>query len=319
MKNSANLETPPRARRTSIISVFQTPASKKPTASSKHQRTPYERPRDRLAALFRGNNPKNERQSTRPPTPIPGHATDADSDDEYYEEDDSNTLSAMGDISMSVPFYVPGANGADILSSPVSSLRGHPAPAPPSTTNELSRPHRPLPPARRMTLGYQSSSFMTGWHESRPDTPSSMTSEETVRPTARSETPASISSEVTIRPTSTSVAMRTASRYKFATQSSMASFGTFSSIGTIPDESDYEGSNRQSRFEAFMQSRDLTHSPSKKNADITHTGSQRQRLEAFAREASSAVGHQIAGRPLRGNAPLPVRPPLPHWGTSDRF
>nr|GAT49072.1 predicted protein [Mycena chlorophos] len=335
MKATVEPKTPVRSRRQSLINVFKTPTKtsggKLPTSSSKHQRTPYERPRDRIAAVFRGTDTKNTlntspRQSNRPPTPIPGHDTNAtkdlESDDEFMDEGHSHTLSAMGDISMSVPYYMPGATGGDILlGSPVSSLRIKNLDT--EDTGLFARPRRPAPPARRPTLG-DSSMRVSGWHASRPDTPCSVASEETVRPTntQRPETPASISSDITVRPTA-SVAMRTANRLKFATRSTMASFGSLSSIGTIPDEEEQPRSTRQSRFAAFMKSRDLTHSPdSKAKMQAKAYGSQREKLEALAREASDTIAHQIFGaagavsRPLRGNAPLPARPPIPRWGSS---
>ncbi|KAF7294066.1 hypothetical protein MKEN_01453000 [Mycena kentingensis (nom. inval.)] len=314
MKVDHNSSKTPRTRRSSLLSIFQTPTRPKPS-SHNHLKSPYERPnrspRDAVgavASIFRGR-----RVSQRPDTPIPSGATAMDeSDDGYKSEEDgeSHTLSAMGDISTAQPFYVPGETRSDVLMlSPPSSVRSiiRPSYGAHLSQANYNRLHRPAPPARRLT----------GSRDWETDSCSGLRSPASSEYAPRAETPISICSEVTVRPTE-SAAKRAGNKLLDTAQT----FSSLSSIGTIPDEPDYgtaerQQSTRQSRFLAFMNSRDLTHSPTKKAQLEREKAEQRERLEAFSREVSGSLGRMSAPatpeRPLRGGAPLPRRNPIPSW------
>lgn len=79
-------------------------------------------------------------------------------------------------------------------------------------------------------------------------------------------------------------------------------------------------STPQARFAAFMKSRDLTQSPKKKANASESVADRNRRLDGLAQEAASAIGREVArpaSRPLRGNARLPPRLPIPNWDTMD--
>jgi hypothetical protein len=69
-----------------------------------------------------------------------------------------------------------------------------------------------------------------------------------------------------------------------------------------------------------MKSRDLARSPKKKEGHTVAESERNGRLDALAQAATSALGREVARpntRPLRGNARLPPRPPIPNWNAMD--
>ncbi|KAJ7750068.1 hypothetical protein DFH07DRAFT_828128 [Mycena maculata] len=265
-----NVHTPPR--RKSVINLFSTPPLRRSLLSGS--------PRGPLA------NSPSRNQSTQQSGP---YATDSDDSDE-----DDNTLTATGDISMSHPYYVPGVAGA--LSPQPRSRRATPT----LKANLLWGPlHRPRPPVRRLTsAGAATYKSLTV----RPGPPSNMATPSRL-PTNPSpnlvETPFTVGTP------------------PYSGNTSVSSCN--SSIGSIPDE-DIKMSTKQSRFIAFMQSRDLTKSPQKKANATESVDNRNRRLDGLAREAANAIGREVArpaSRPLRGNARLPPRPPIPDWGAMD--
>ncbi|KAJ7647846.1 hypothetical protein FB45DRAFT_1020058 [Roridomyces roridus] len=162
-------------------------------------------------------------------------------------QDDGYTLSARGDISLSRPYYIPGAPGA---LSPPGSQRGTP-----ESEGVRRRPVRARPPMRRLIYSEDSK---TEHQELMPP----------------------------VRPPSVVL-------------------GRTSTIVTIPDEEDV--STPHSRFMTFMTSRDLTHSPKKNEAPPRHP------LDELAQDKEDALERETASRPLRGNARLPPRLPIPNW------
>ncbi|KAJ7099374.1 hypothetical protein B0H15DRAFT_797039 [Mycena belliarum] len=210
-------------------------------------------------------------------TPYPEPAADSDN------EDDENMLTATGDISLSYPCYVPGAVGA--LSPKPHSRRG--------TTNSragLAPVGRPRPPARRLT----SSSAATYKFRTL-----------TLKGGSGTSTPCKLSSDSSTPATRTPAVADTPN----------SSASPFSSIRTIPDEGS-QTSTPQSRFAAFMASRNLAESPKKKA--VGSVAERNQRVEALAQAAKAVIAPRApASRPLRGYAALPARLPIPNWGAMD--
>ncbi|KAJ7270152.1 hypothetical protein B0H12DRAFT_827424 [Mycena haematopus] len=261
------VNTPPR--RKSIINVFTTPPLRRSVFS-----------RDRNPS---GHAPSSfQNQLDEKPELCSVSATDSD------DSDDENSLTATGDISLSYPFFMPGAAGA--LSPKPKSRHG--------TPKFRAEPQRPRPPVRRIgSVGKDAYKFSTlmlkaGLSSTKPNkdalnnatTPSSQVTPETTSPPTGLNTPA---------------------------HPSISSVLSFSgSIGSIEDE-DPQLSTPQSRFAAFMQSRDLTRSPQK----VSVVGKQ-----DTSEEITSALGREVARpktRPLRGNARLPARLPIPDWGAME--
>ncbi|KAJ7935336.1 hypothetical protein B0H13DRAFT_1854561 [Mycena leptocephala] len=196
-----------------------------------------------------------------------------------HDEDDENTLTATGDISLSYPYYVPGMAGA--LSPKPQSRRGTP------NLRATRAPQRPRPPVRRI-----GSNSFEQCHR--------------VEPASSSRNDPSTDWE----------------RHAGSTPRErvwLLLLVLLRSIGSIEDE-DPQLSTPQSRFEAFMKSRDLARSPKKKEGNTVTERNASGRLDALAQAATSALGREVARpntRPLRGNARLPPRPPIPNWNAMD--
>ncbi|KAJ7782091.1 hypothetical protein B0H14DRAFT_318964 [Mycena olivaceomarginata] len=230
-------------------------------------------------------------------------ATDDDSDD-----DDENTLTATGDISLSYPYWVPGASGA-LSPGPKPKSRNGGTP-----TLRAQLLQRPRPPVRRIASDTYKFRTLTlkGGCPTSTSTPAGTPSRAAL-------------SHATAKPSSSQVVETTRTRPPTvlstpARQPGDASISSFcGSIGSIEDETripfrasvvdqplisaqDPQLSTPQSRFEAFMKSRDLACSPKK---------------QASAAVAPSAVQARPNTRPLRGNARLPARLPIPNWGDMD--
>ncbi|KAJ6593245.1 hypothetical protein B0H19DRAFT_1246039 [Mycena capillaripes] len=219
----------------------------------------------------------------------PGVASATDSDD----EDDENTLTATGDISLSYPYYVPGVAGA--LSPKPKSRRGTP------NLRAIREPQRPRPPVRRVASDTYKFRTLTlrGGPTANVATPSREMSGNATKPS-----PQATPFEVPQQPIEIHVDAR-------ARNPGDESFSSFcGSIGSIEDE-DPMLSTPQSRFEAFMKGRDLTRSPKKKEDN-----SIAERMDALAQAATSALARPNT-RPLRGNARLPARMPIPNWAAMD--
>ncbi|KAJ7742383.1 hypothetical protein B0H14DRAFT_3515109 [Mycena olivaceomarginata] len=200
-------------------------------------------------------------------------ATDDDSDD----DDDENTLTATGDISLSYPYWVPGASG--VLS-----------PAP-----QAQLLQRPRPPVRRIASDTYKFRTLTlkGGCSTSASTPAGTPGRAALcNATAKPRSSQVVETTRTRPPTVLSTPAR------HPGDASISSF--CGSIGSIEDE-DPQLSTPQSRFEAFMKSRDLACSPKKQAAAV----------------APSAVQARANTRPLRGNARLPARLPIPNWGDMD--
>ncbi|KAJ6491626.1 hypothetical protein C8R47DRAFT_435216 [Mycena vitilis] len=216
--------------------------------------------------------------------PYPASATDSD------DSDDENTLTATGDISVSYPYYVPGVAGA--LSPKPKSRRGTP-----NLTTARTLHQRPRPPVRRFssmatdTYKFRTLTIKGGPTPSTPNTALATHATEQMTPSPQNESPVPAR-----HPGDESVS----SRLSFS-----------GSIESIPDE-DPKLSTPQSRFEAFMKSRDLSSSPKKRQDHSLESPA----LDALARAAKTALGRPNT-RPLRGNARLPPRMPIPNWAAMD--
>ncbi|KAJ7131759.1 hypothetical protein C8R43DRAFT_1207408 [Mycena crocata] len=264
-----NVNTPPR--RKSVINVFSTPPLRR--------------------SLFT----RSTRKGMPPPEPssFPDQArhnvaTDFDDD----SDDDENTLTATGDISMSYPYYVPGVAGA--LSPKPKSRHG--------TPNLRGHPQRPRPPVRRLvSVGAETYKFKNLTIKGGPTTPSS-----TLTP-----------SKVPLPCTPSVFRAPAAHPGDVSVASTVSSCDSSFSIGSIPDE-DIALSTPQSRFAEFMKSRDLTRSPKKRAQDSV--ADRNRKLDVLAQAASGVVTREVVrppSRPLRGYANLPPRLPIPDWGKMD--
>ncbi|KAJ6497463.1 hypothetical protein C8R45DRAFT_1093838 [Mycena sanguinolenta] len=251
-----NVNTPPR--RKSVINVFTTP----PLRRSSHRKPPGD-----VSPAFQNQIVENTVSAT-------------DTDD----SDDENFLTAMGDISLSYPYFVPGVAGA--LSPKPKSRHG--------TPKLRTEPQRPRPPLRR-SVASDSYKFRTLMLKAGLNSaaPSKDAFNDATHPSSRqvpeANTPAS--------------GLSTAAGNSF-----ISSFS--GSIGSIESE-DSQLTTPESRFEAFMRSRDLTRSPQKVSA---------AKLDTAAEAAPSALAREVARpktRPLRGNARLPPRLPIPNWAAME--
>ncbi|KAJ7188946.1 hypothetical protein C8R46DRAFT_1056229 [Mycena filopes] len=216
-------------------------------------------------------------QKNKPPVDVLAllRAGDAYASDD--DDDDENTLSATGDISVASPYYVPGMAGA--LSPKPKSRRG----ATPNLDASVRRQplQRPRPPVRRLS-------------SIRGDKLRTLTLRAGASPNA-SATP-SRDGTGSVNIDSMSFGFPSEAQWGDESVSSSSSFtGT---IGSIEDE-DPNMSTPQSRFEAFMKSRDLTRSP-QKGPPVTRRPAVRP-----------------ASKPLRGNGRLPPRMPIPNWGAME--
>ncbi|KAJ7655566.1 hypothetical protein DFH06DRAFT_1200443 [Mycena polygramma] len=211
-------------RRKSIVNVFSTPPLRRSTLS-----------RSRKASAHAPSHFHTQASAA----PYPASATDSDDSD---DSDDENTLTATGDISVSYPYYVPGMAGA--LSPEPKSRRGTP-----NLTAARAMHQRPRPPVRRFSsMATDTYKFRTLTIKGGP-TPSTPNTARSTHATEQTTSPPQNGSPVSARnPGDESV-------------SSISSFS--GSIGSIPDE-DPKLSTPQSRFEAFMKSRDLSSSPKKR-------------------------------------------------------
>ncbi|KAF7325294.1 hypothetical protein MVEN_02636800 [Mycena venus] len=272
-----NVNTPPR--RKSVINFFSTPPL-------------------RRSLFFRERKPSEDEPSESAfQSQVVGKAAPCSvSATDWDDDDDENTLTATGDISLSYPYYVPGVAGA--FSPKPKSRNG--------TPTLRAQPQRPRPPVRRIvSVGTDTYKFRTLTLKGGPTpvTPSKEAFNNATKPSTQ------IVAE-TIRPPNV---LNTPARHPG--DESVSSISSFcGSIGSIQDE-DPQLSTPQSRFEAFMKSRDLTCSPKKKES-----GSAVRKLDALAQAATSALGREVARpntRPLRGNARLPARLPIPDWSAMD--
>ncbi|KAK7033828.1 hypothetical protein R3P38DRAFT_3499039 [Favolaschia claudopus] len=216
---------------------------------------------------------------------LPTHLTDFDDDD----DDDENTLTATGDISLSYPYLLPGVAGA--LSPKPRSRHGTPSRKAQHSLlvrAEALPPVRPRPPARRIS----EASFklrtiiMRGGPIGSPVASVPSRDADATRPMAAYATP----------PPTVRVTPAPARRVENPS--------VLSSIGTIPDEV-VSTETPQSRFEAFMKSRDLTRSPSKAVLSTPNA------------PLVPEVPRRRDTRPLRGYARLPPRLPIPDWSGMD--
>ncbi|KAJ7198463.1 hypothetical protein GGX14DRAFT_401840 [Mycena pura] len=276
------VKTPPR--RKSVINVFQTPPLRRPLqSSSRRELAPSSRPSETVPP-----SPQRAVAPQRHPRPVPAAFATSGHDD-----CDAHTLSAMGDISMTAPYYVPG--GAGTLSPPPSQRARTPNLQ--LRVRAIAHPQRPRPPAaarRVVSEGVKAYKFRTitvkgGLKPMPVASPDTILDEETIRPPVSNNTPA-------VRPASAPLSPERSCDL---------------SNGSIDDEP--ELSTPQSRFEVFMRSRDLTQSPKKRNDSVAERN---RRLNELSTEASGAMGREIIRptRPLRGNARLPPRLPIPDWG-----
>ncbi|KAJ7655557.1 hypothetical protein DFH06DRAFT_1200410 [Mycena polygramma] len=282
------VNTPPR--RKSIVNVFSTPPLRRSALS-----------RSRKASAH-VPSPFHTRESA---APYPASATDSD------DSDDENTLTATGDISVSYPYYVPGVAGA--LSPKPKSRRGTP-----NLTAARALQQRPRPPVWRFSsMATDTYKFRTLTIKGGP-TPSTPNTARSTHATEQTTPPPQNGSPVPAR---------------HPGDESVSSISSFSgSIGSIPDEVSFsclkssDSSNLnlplgaqnpklstpQSRFEAFMKSRDLSSSPKKRQDHSLESPA----LDALARSAATVLGRPNT-RPLRGNARLPSRMAIPNWGALD--
>ncbi|KAJ7125338.1 hypothetical protein C8R44DRAFT_980521 [Mycena epipterygia] len=280
------VSTPPR--RKSVINVFSTPPLRCSVLSRSTQRA-LQSGEPPFPSPFRDQSPQKSAL-------YPSSATDSNDDD----DDDENMLTATGDISMSYPYYVPGVAGA--LSPKPPSRRGTPNLK--AGLARMAPPQRPRPPVRRLvSVGAGTYKFRTLTAKGGPDSNTSRASTNPSMYTAETTRAPNATPAPSVHPGDTLV-------------SSTSSCD--SSIGSI-DDKDLQMSTPQSRFAAFMKSRDLTQSPKKKAADSVAECN--RRLDALAQEAKEAgVGREAAhlpSRPLRGYAPLPLRMPIPDWRGMD--
>ncbi|KAJ7800002.1 hypothetical protein B0H14DRAFT_2616599 [Mycena olivaceomarginata] len=245
-----NVSTPPR--RKSVINMFTTPPLRRVLFSSRSK-------------IPSGDAPSSSYQDY----PVAKTAASATDDDD--SDDDENTLTATGDISLSYPYWVPGASGA-LSPGPKPKSRNGGTP-----TLRAQLLQRPRPPVRRIapdTYKFRTlTSCLVQCHRQAALVPGSRD---------HSDAAADCAEHAGATPGDASI----------------SSF--YGSIGSIEDE-DPQLSTPQSRFEAFMKSRDLACSPKKQAAAV----------------APSAVPARPDTRPLRGNARLPARLPIPNWGDMD--
>ncbi|KAF7350939.1 hypothetical protein MSAN_01656100 [Mycena sanguinolenta] len=272
-----NVNTPPR--RKSVINVFTTP----PLRRSSHRK-----PSGEVSSASQNQNIENTVAATNPD-----------------DSDDENFLTAMGDISLSYPYFVPGAAGA--LSPKPRSRHG--------TPKLRAEPQRPRPPLRR-SVASDSYKFRTlmlkaGLSSATPNKDAlNNATQPSPReaPDTRKSTPASGFSTAA-RPGHSSNPALCGSIGSIESEDPQPSTSFCgSTIGSIESE-DPQLSTPQSRFEAFMRSRDLTRSPQKVSV-----------VAKSAEVATSAVEREAARpktRPLRGNARLPPRLPIPNWGAME--
>ncbi|KAJ7672058.1 hypothetical protein B0H17DRAFT_1141225 [Mycena rosella] len=248
-----------------------------------------------------GDSPASPFRNQPPPEPTPYSTSAVDSD----EDEDENMLTATGDISMSYPYYVPGALGA---LSPPQSRRGTPSLR--AGLANLAQPQRPRPPVRRLTsetYKFRTLTVKGGSTTTTTSAPSRVPSVRTpapmVHPGDSATSPfSSCNSSMSIGSIEDEV--RLPAHYRDSPPNSMAQ--------------DPALSTPQSRFAAFMKSRDLSHSPKKKA--VPKASDLNQRLGALAQDASTAIEREVARpaeRPLRGYAPLPARKPIPRWGAME--
>ncbi|KAJ7033380.1 hypothetical protein C8F04DRAFT_1104555 [Mycena alexandri] len=209
-------------------------------------------------------------QKGKPPADILSLFRDSTSATGSEDDDDENTLTATGDISI----YIASRHGTPHLDA--------------TTRRVQPRAQRPPPPRRVSSI--------------RADKFRTLTIRGGAAPAARSR-----DSEVT----DSARASSTRSAFGFDAQVGHPGDESFSFIiGSIEDE-DPQLSTPQSRFEAFMRSRDLTRSPKKKGASVAERNGKLQ---------LSVLGHEVArpaSKPLRGNGRLPARMPIPDWGAMD--
>ncbi|KAJ7787376.1 hypothetical protein B0H14DRAFT_3505635 [Mycena olivaceomarginata] len=267
-----NVSTPPR--RKSVINMFTTP--------------PLRRVLFSRSKIPSGDAPSSSYQDC-PVTKTAASATDDDSDDDS-DDDDENTLTATGDISLSYPYWVPGASGA-LSPGPKPKSRGGGTP-----TLRAQLLQRPRPPVRRIASDTYKFRTLTlkGGCSTSTSTPAGTPGRAALRSNATTK-PRSSQVVETIR-TRPPTVLSTPARHPG--DASISSFcGTIRSI----EDEDPQLSTPQSRFEAFMKSRDLACSPKKQAAAV----------------APSAVPARPNTRPLRGNARLPARLPIPSWGDMD--
>ncbi|KAJ6590147.1 hypothetical protein DFH09DRAFT_1359130 [Mycena vulgaris] len=268
-----NVSSPPR--RKSVINVFSTPPLRRSLLSRTGGRM----------TLPSGDSPAPSPFRAQNQTLYPASATDSDDD-----SDDENMLTATGDISMSYPYYVPGALGA--LSPMPQSRRGTPNP------RAVAPLQRPRPPARRLaSVGSETYKFRTLTMKGGP------TSNTPSKASSNSTTPG-----VTVRRAPTVIGTPAFHPGDGSVSTISSCNSSIGSIGSIEDE-DPQMSTPQSRFAAFMKSRDLACSP-KKSAE------RNQRVDALSQEVKTALGREVArpaARPLRGYAALPARMPIPNW------
>ncbi|KAF7294034.1 hypothetical protein MKEN_01449700 [Mycena kentingensis (nom. inval.)] len=187
--------------------------------------------------------PAAQRPNTRCTT------TDAESTPETEAEEqhgESHTLSAMGDISMSEPLYIPSATSARFYTEMLatsSTPRRRARDEYSSSQGSVSRLRRPAPPGRRASA--------------------SASSREYTRTTSRS---------------------------------SSRAVAVFSGLGTEPQvetQSPDEARDADERFLELLRTRTLMYLPREREK---LTGSQRERLEALARDASNTIGRRVTRR-----------------------